>query len=184
MLSQEKFISGITYLQKNFIDWKFDIKDEIQVKLWYSAFKNLTDEQFNKLIKEYISKNEQPPKCIKNLTDIYVERQIKSARIPPEKALNVVKDIISECGGWDYDGRTEIYTRLAAYPISLRETVKEFESSLKNMPANDPYTAERFRRAYEERLRISATNEVNKYLGLSIPDNSKLLGNGFLPSEV
>lgn len=184
MLSKEAFIAGITIIKKAFIGWQFDLNDNVQVNLWYSSFQNLTDKQFNNLIYEYLSNNKQPPMCIKSLTDIYVEHQVKSALVPPEKALDTVRNIVSECGGWDYDGRTEIYTKLAGYPMPLRETVHEFESSLRTMSANDPYTADRFRKAYEERLRASATNEVNKYLGLSVPDNSKLLGQGFLPSEI
>ena len=33
-------------LKKCYIGWQFDTKDEVQVKVWYSSFKNLTDEQF------------------------------------------------------------------------------------------------------------------------------------------
>ena len=60
MLSAEKFIAGMTLLKKNYIGWQFDTKDEIQVKLWYSAFKNLTDERFNELIKDYIASGGHP----------------------------------------------------------------------------------------------------------------------------
>lgn len=183
MLSKEAFVAGITIIKKAFIGWQFDLNDNVQVNLWYSAFQNLTDKQFNELVYEYLSNNKQPPMCIKSLTDIYVERSVKMAKIPPEKALNTVREIVSECGGWDYDGREEIYMKLASYPMPLRETVHEFEGTLRTMAANDSYTAERFRKAYEEKLMKSVANEVNKYLGLSVPDNSKLLGNGFLPSE-
>lgn len=182
MLSPNKFAAGMTALQKCYIGWQFDLKDEMQVKLWYSAFKNLTDEQFNNLIKEYMSKNEHPPKCIKNLTDIYVDRQITYAKIPPEKALEVVRNVISECGGWDYGGKKDIYLKLSAYP-TLRDTVKEFEDTIKNMSANDTYAADRFRRAYEEKLRQSATNRVNQFLGIKVTD-TKALGTAALPYEV
>lgn len=183
MLQLEKFIAGMTLLQKNYIGWQFDTKDEIQVKLWYSAFKNLTDERFNELIKDYIANNEYPPKCIKNLTDIYVDRQVKLANVPPEKALPLVRDIITDCGGWEYGGKTEIYRKLRRYP-ALYETVKEFEDTLRTMSANDTYAADRFRKAYEQRLRTSATTRVNQFLGLAIPSgDKKALGSGTLPYE-
>lgn len=181
MLSPEIFITGMTLLQKAYIGWQFDTKDEIQVKLWYSAFKSLTDEQFNALVKEYIKSNKTPPKCIKDLTEIYVERQVKLAKIPPEKALPFVRDIISDCGGWEYGGKVDIYKKLERYPALLK-TVKDFESTLKTMPANDTYSADRFRRAYEENLRDSASNKVNQFLGLKAPENNAL-GSGTLPYE-
>ena len=183
MLSADKFIAGMTLLKKNYIGWQFDTKDEMQVKLWYSAFKNLTDERFNELIKDYIASNDKPPMCIKNLTDIYVDRQIKFAKVPPEKALDTIRNIVSDCGGWDYGGKADIYRKLAHYPRSLVETVKEFESTLKNMAAKDTYAEDRFRRAYEERLRKSAVAEVNKFLGIQTTE-SKALGTAALPYEV
>ena len=181
MLSEENFITGMTILQKAYIGWQFDVKDEMQVKLWYSAFKSLTDEQFNSLIKEYIAKNEYPPKCIKNLTDIYVERQVKYAKIPPEKALDTAREIISECGGWEY-GKSDIYSRLKRYP-TLYATVKEFEATLRTMSANDTYAADRFRKAYEERLYTSAVSKVNQFLGIKA-EPTQALGTSALPYEV
>ena len=181
MLALEKFIAGMTFLKKNYIGWQFDTKDEMQVKLWYSAFKNLTDERFSELIKDYIASNDKPPMCIKNLTDIYVERQVKYAKIPPEKALSKVREIINDCGGWQFEGRAEIYAKLKRYP-ELYDTVKEFEDSLRNMAAGDTYVETRFRKAYEENLFRHANNQVNKYLGISVSED-KSLGTAALPYE-
>ena len=182
MLSDQSFMTGIEMLRKCFIGWQFDTKDEMQVKLWYSAFKNLTDKQFISLVKEYIAKNEYPPKCIKNLTDIYVDRQVKLANIPPEKALAYVRDIVTDCGGWEY-GKKDIYSKLRRFH-TLYAVVKGFEDTLRTMSANDPYTAERFRKVYEERLRESATSAVNKFLGLAISQgDNKALGSAALPYE-
>ena len=170
-------------LKKCYIGWQFDTKDEAQVKVWYSSFKNLTDEQFQNLIKDYYKHNKQPPKSIRDLTDILVDKFYATAKVPPEKALSVVKDIISDCGGWEYGGKKEIYEKLKSYPASLLETVKEFEDSLQIMSANDPFTAERFRKAYAVRLRSSAIREVDKRLGLAIPEGTKALGSAALPYE-
>ena len=178
MLTLQSFISGIEILKKCYIGWSFDTKDEVQVKLWYSSFKNLTDEQFKSLVKEYYIHNRQPPKCVRDLTDILVDKIYSTAKVPPEKAMSIVKDIVSECGGWEYGGKTEIYKRLRSYPSSLQETVKEFEDSLRNMSANDPFITDRFRKAYAVRLRASAIREVDKRLGLGNPDGSKPIGSG------
>ena len=170
-------------LKKCYIGWQFDTKDETQVKVWYSSFKNLTEKQFQSVIKEYYIHNKQAPKSVRDLTDILVDKFYATAKVPPEKALAIVKDIVTDCGGWDFGGKTEIYKRLQSFPASLTETVKEFEDSLRNMPANDPYTAERFRKAYAIRLRASAIREVDKRLGLAPQAiNSPTLG-GCLPYE-
>lgn len=183
MLSREIFVSGMATLTKCYIGWKFDFNDDMQVGLWYSAFANLTEDQFVSVIQEYMDKNNYPPTCIKSLTDIFVARQIRLAKIPPEKALHYVREVISDCGGWEYGGKSEIYKKLAKYP-TLRETVKEFEGTLKTMSANDPYTENRFRKAYEERLRQSATKKVSEFLSLpAAPKENKALGSGTLPYE-
>lgn len=180
MLSKPDFIAGMTLLTKNYIGWEFNLNDDIQIGLWYSAFKNLTSEQFKALIKAYIAKNEYPPKCIKNLTDLYVERQVKFAKIPPEKALQTVRDIVNYCGGWEY-GKTDIYLKLKRYP-TLEKTVREFEATLRTMHANDQYTADRFRKAYEENLKTSAENKVNQFLGIKA-EPTQALGTAALPYE-
>lgn len=169
-------------LKKCYIGWQFDTKDEQQVKLWYSAFMNTTDEQFKSIIREYIARNEYPPKCIKNLTDILVDKAIGQAKIAPEKALYFVKDIISDCGGWEYGGKADIYKKLEKYP-ALCKTVREFEDTIRTMQANDSYTADRFRRAYEQNLRDAATTRVDMLLGIKVPENSQILGQAALPYE-
>lgn len=182
MLSVQSFVSGMELLKKCYIGWQFDIKDELQVKLWYSAFKNTTDEQFNSIIREYIAHNEYPPKCIKNLTDILVDKALLQAKIPPEKALHFVRDIISDCGGWEYGGRTDIYRKLEKFP-ALSKTVREFEDTIKTMQSNDSYTADRFRKAYEQNLRDAATTRVDTLLGIKVPENSQIFGQAALPYE-
>lgn len=182
MLSVKTFIGGMSMLKKVYIGWEFDIEDKMQVELWYSSFKNLTDERFNELIKDYITQNEYPPKSIKSLTDIYVNRQVRYAKIQPEKALDTVRDIVSNCGGWEYGGKTDIYAKLKRYP-ELYETVKEFEDTIRNMASGDTYTADRFRKAYEQKLREHASSNVNKFLGLSFSDPN-VLGSAALPYEI
>lgn len=182
MLTVQSFVSGMELLKKCYIGWQFDIKDELQVKLWYSAFKNTTDEQFNSIIREYIAHNEYPPKCIKNLTDILVDKALLQAKIPPEKALHYVKDVISDCGGWEYGGRTDIYRKLEKFP-ALSKTVREFEDTIKTMQSNDSYTADRFRKAYEQNLRDAATTRVDLLLGIKVPENSQIFGQAALPYE-
>lgn len=183
MLSAEKFISGMEMLKSGYIGWQFDTKNEMQVKMWYSVFKNLTDEQFANLIKEYYAHNKKPPMSARDLTEILVNKFYATAKIPPEKGLDTVRDIINKNGGWEY-GRTGIYKDLENQPKALTETVREFEGTLSSMPANDSFIAERFRKAYAERLRTSAVREVDKRLGIALPEPKNTLGTAALPYEV
>ncbi len=183
MLSKEKFIAGMTAFKKCFVGWEFDLNDDMQIGIWYSALKNLTDEQFNKLIKEYYYHNKKPPMSVRDLTEILVEKFYATAKVKPEEALDIVRDIINKNGGWEY-GRSGIYQDLQKYPKALLETVKEFEGTLSTMAVNDAYAADRFRRAYEERLRASATREVDKRLGIALPEPKNTLGTSALPYEV
>lgn len=185
MLSKEKFIAGMTAFKKCFVGWEFDLNDDIQIGIWYSALKNLTDEQFSNLIKEYYYHNKKPPMSVRDLTEILVDKFYATAIVPPEKALDVVRGIVNDNGGWEY-GRSGIYRDLQKYPKTLFIVVKEFEGTLSSMPANDPYTAERFRKAYATRLRASAVREVDKRLGIALsePKLPSPLGTSALPYEV
>ena len=177
MLSQEKFISGMEILKAAYLDFKFDTSNEMQVKVWYSVFKNMSDEAFIDMVKAYYPHNQHPPKCPRDLTSIIADGIVAKEKVKPEIALDYVRDIVSECGGWAYDGRGEIYEKLKRYP-ALSETVHDFEADLRRMSADDTYTADRFRKAYEIKLRANAIRQVDTALGLNIPDNSKLLGQG------
>ena len=183
MLSPKTFITGMETLKKGYIGFDFDTKDEMQVKVWYSVFKGLSDEQFKNIIVEYYAHNKYPPKCARDLTEVIVDKITADAKIKPSNALNTVREIVSNCGGWDYGGKAEIYQALKKHP-ALYETVHEFESDLRRMNIDDTYTADRFRKAYEVKLRTQAIKQVDTALGLNIPDNSNLLGSGFLPSEI
>lgn len=176
MLTLQSFVSGMELLKKCYIGWQFDTKDEVQVKIWYSSFKNLTDEQFKNLIKDYYIHNKQPPMSVRYLTEILVDKFYAAAKIPPEKAIGTVREIVNKNGGWEY-GRTDIYKDLSKCPEALIETVREFEDSLRTMLANDTYISDRFRKAYAVRLRASAIREVDKRLTF-VPDESKKLGSG------
>ena len=183
MLELKTFVAGMVTLQKVYPDWKFDVKDQAQVQIWYSSFKNLTEDQFKRLIKEYYAHNNKPPMSIRDLTEILVDKFYATAKVPPEQALDVVREIVSKNGGWSY-GRSGIYKDLAAYPKALFETVKEFENTLSSMSAKDGYAEDRFRKAYATRLRASAIREVDKRLGLALPEPKNTLGTASLPYEV
>lgn len=183
MLAPKTFITGMETLKKGYIGFEFDTKDDLQVKVWYSVFKGLTDEQFRNIIVEYYAHNKYPPKCARDLTEVLVDKVVSDAKIKPENALDTVREIVSNRGGWDYEGRDEIYQDLKKYP-ALSETVHEFEAELRRMNVGDTYTADRFRRAYEIKLRAGAIRQVDATLGLKVTDNSNLLGAGFLPSEI
>lgn len=181
MLSKEVFIAGMKAIKAGYLDWGFDFNDDLQVSVWYSALKGLSDEQFKNMIAEYYAHNNHPPKCARDLTVALVDKVVANEKVKPEQALDYVRNIISNRGGWQFEGRNEIYSDLKKTP-ALYDTVKEFEGELRNMRSDDTYTADRFRKAYEIRLRAGAIRQVDTALGLKIPEDKKLLP-GFLPYE-
>jgi hypothetical protein len=52
------------------------------------------------------------------------------------------------------------------------------------MASNDTYAEDRFRKAYAIKLRTVAIREVDKRLGLAIPEAKNSLGPSSLPYEV
>ena len=86
MLTQKTFISGMSALVKGYVGWQFNLNDTVQVNFWYAALKNLTDEQFNWVIKNYYAHHKKPPACVSDLTDVIVDNYYNRARIKPEGA--------------------------------------------------------------------------------------------------
>ena len=119
MLTQKTFIAGMGALSKGYLGWQFNLNDTVQVNFWYAALKNLTDEQFNWVIKKYYEQNKKPPTCVKDLTDVIVNDYLSRAKVKPERALDCVRGVIAEKGGWEYGGKTEIYKELSKYPALL-----------------------------------------------------------------
>ena len=183
MLELKTFISGMTTLQKCYIGWQFDTKDQMQVAIWYAPFKNLSDERFKKLIKDYYTHNRQPPKSVMELKQPLVDEVYENAKIKPEMALSFVREIISNRGGWQFEGRAEIYQDLKPYP-ELYETVRELEDELRELKIGDSYFPNRFRETYAIKLRMGAMRFIDKELGLFLPSGEKkVLGSGTLPYE-
>ena len=69
-MTKEEFAKGISYLKKLYLKWDFDLSDMVLLEIWYGKFKDLTNESFIEVIKEYSSSNQFPPSSPFDLLNI------------------------------------------------------------------------------------------------------------------
>lgn len=168
MLSKETFIKGITVLQKIFLNWTFNSKDALMVSLWYKALNGIDDNDFLRVIETYCKTRVKAPNSPNELLMILAEEEEK--KWPnPEQAFDKVRNLIRTYG-WMY-GSKDIYHGIQNNP-ALVETVKEFETDLRELTVTDQFTPKRFKEAYavklkamcmkkrDEKLRIGAGQKV------------------------
>ena len=46
MLDNKTFLQGINYLKANYINWNFDLNNDLMLKVWYKKFSNLENVTF------------------------------------------------------------------------------------------------------------------------------------------
>ena len=180
MLNKETFTNGITVLQKMFLNWTFNSKDPLQMQLWYEAFQGMDDKQFMQVIKTYCTTRIHAPNNPNEILMILAEEEEKNYP-DPNKAFEAVRELI-RTWGWIW-GRRDIYMAIEGNP-ALVKTVKEMESELRELTADDKYTPERFKKAYainlktmcmqkrDQKLRLGAqqqTKAIESDLGRSLP---------------
>jgi len=53
MLDQQTFLQGINYLKASYINWNFDLHNDLALKVWYKKFSALDPSTFMQLIELY-----------------------------------------------------------------------------------------------------------------------------------
>lgn len=53
MLDQQTFLQGINYLKASYINWSFDLHNDLALKVWYKKFSALDPTTFMQLIELY-----------------------------------------------------------------------------------------------------------------------------------
>lgn len=160
MLDQKTFLQGINYLKANYINWGFDLNNDLMISIWYKKFSNLEKSVFMELVEKYTELNKFPPNSPAELLDLLRDR-IEQKELTAHEAWQEVISLIQRHGF--YYGRDEIYKALEDKP-ALKKTVAEFESDLRNLMVDDNYTPERFKKAYAINLKRQV--ERNSYLML------------------
>jgi len=172
MISAGLFTKGITHLKNIYANWNFDLKNKDMLSAWYDMFKNLDEETYRFIIKEYINTCEYAPQSplslLKLLDNYYTQKEL-----PPNEIWNKVLGLVRSYG-FKY-GRTNIYKELQAYPV-LTQTVKQYESELSNLMVGDTHTRKNFENAYSDNLKAYAKQQKEKTLEIGTSKNdTKLL---------
>ena len=163
MLDQKVFLQGINYLKANYLNWGFDLNNDLMLKVWYKKFSNLEPSVFMGIIEKYTELHKFPPNSPAELLDLLREH-ITQKELTHGEAWEEVIRLIHRYGF--YYGREKIYEALADKPALLK-TVKEFEPELRNLQIDDSYTPERFKKAYNVYLKRQTESHSSKLLGTS-----------------
>ena len=163
MLDQGVFLQGINYLKANYLNWGFDLNNDLMIKVWYKKFSNLEASVFRELLEKYTELNKFPPNSPAELLDL-LRDQITQRELTNGEAWEEVIRLIHRYGF--YYGREKIYEALADKPALLK-TVKEYEPELRNLQIDDSYTPERFKKSYAINLKRQTESHSSLLLGTS-----------------
>lgn len=61
MLEQKTFLQGLNYLKANYINWNFDLNNDLVISIWYKKFSTLDAATFMQLIEAYTNKSKFAP---------------------------------------------------------------------------------------------------------------------------
>ena len=145
MLDNKTFLQGINYLKANYINWAFDLNNDLMLKVWYKKFSNLEDATFIALVEKYTDNNRFAPQSPADLLDL-LKAEMTQNELDPNDAWQEVITLIRKHGF--YYGRDKIYAALENKPV-LKKTVEQFENDLRSLEVGDTNTPVRFKNAYK-----------------------------------
>lgn len=61
MLDPRKFLMGLKTLKMNYLNWNFDINNQMLIEVWYNKFSHLDNDTFKMLIEKYTSESVYAP---------------------------------------------------------------------------------------------------------------------------
>ncbi len=164
MIDQKIFLQGINYLKANYINWGFDLNNDLMLKVWFKKFSNLEPNVYMSLIEKYTELNKFPPNSPADLLELLRDQMTKSAMDPQEAWLEV-RNLIRTYGF--YYNRDKIYAALEDKP-ALKQTVEQFETELAHLMVDDTNTPLRFKNAYATNLKRQVENNSSLLLGTNL----------------
>jgi hypothetical protein len=184
MLTKERFLQGIKYLQCNYVNWQFDLNNDMMINVWYNKFKNLEDITFTRMLEIYTNTNIYPPNSPIQLIDTLDSGLIRN-HLASDEAWNKVLELIRDYGF--YYNSDKIYKAIEN-DKALTRTVQEYESELRTLQSGDQNIPLRFKKSYELNLKRDIVEEKETLLGINITnmldtktilkiDNKKLIDN-------
>lgn len=157
MLDNKTFLQGINYLKANYINWGFDLNNDLMLKVWYKKFSNLDATTYIGLIEKYTDTNKFAPNSPAELLEL-LKSEMTKQELDESEAWAYVRKLIQTYGF--YYGADKIYKALEDKP-ALYKTVQQFESELRGLRTDDTNTPLRFKNAYKINLQRQVENKSN-----------------------
>ena len=164
MLDQKVFLQGINYLKANYLNWQFDINNDLMIKVWYKKFSNLEANIYMSLIEQYTQFNKFPPNSPAELLEL-LRTELTKKELDANEAWSLVIQLINQYGF--YWHRDKVYNALEQYP-ALNKTVEQFEDQLRNLQSGDTYVRDSFIKAYTINLKRQVEKNSCLLLGTQI----------------
>lgn len=169
MLDQKTFLQGINYLKANYINWGFDLNNELQLKVWYKKFSNLEPNIFMQLIEKYTDNNKYAPNSPAELLAV-LDEQLFSKQISPNEAWGRLIEIKHNYPLFFYydDEKQKYYNELEKIAPALKQTAIEFETELADGRESDGYFIDQFKKAYIKNVKRLVEQRKCELLGNNV----------------
>lgn len=172
MLDKEVFKKGIAYLKACYINWQFDLTNNMMLDVWYRKFSKLNENQFKIMIENYTDNNSYPPQSPNDLLE-EIKKVYKSVEMNPDQAWNYVLEL-KRTYSFHYN-QEKIYQLLEDKPV-LKKVVEEMESQLVDLKTSDVVNVSReFKKVYASYLESHVNDKVDTLLLIGSSAKQKLL---------
>ena len=158
MLDQKTFLQGINYLKANYINWSFDLNNELMLKVWYKKFSNLEPNIFMGLVEKYTDIVKYAPNSPADLLEL-LTTQLSQKELDADEAWQFIIDLYEKY----YYSSEKILKELEDKPALLK-TFKAYRNNWRF----DFYTMQAFKKSYENNLKREIENKKSLLTGSNI----------------
>lgn len=168
MLDEKTFLQGINYLKANYINWGFDLNNELMLKVWYKKVSNLDAKVFMQLVERYTDTNKYAPNSPAELLAV-LDQQLFSNELNPNEAYGRLIEIMQKYPLYSYytDEAEKFYKELEKTP-ALKQTALEYAAELKNGRQEDGYFIDQFKKSYVNNVKKLIEQRKSKMLGNNV----------------
>ena len=156
------FSTQLAMLNKYYINFKFDINDDMMVRVWYEALKQFDDETFKLIIMEYCTNNIYPPQSPTHLIEHYKLNIVKSELCGEQAFEMMLSDIKKDT--WAYYYTRDQYLQSGNFSkIAIAHSIMELDSEIETMRYDSnsvQFVKKQFVTIYEKNL----INQVSKVI--------------------
>lgn len=158
MLDQKTFLQGINYLKANYINWNFDLNNELMLKVWYKKFSQLEPSIFMGLVEKYTDIVKYAPNSPADLLEL-LTTQLTQKELDADEAWQLILDLYEQY----YYSSDKILSELEDKPALLK-TYKAYYNNF----SFDFYTMQAFKKSYEKNLKRQIDNQKSLLTGSNI----------------